>query len=308
MRDAAIVHLHELVWDADDPDPEQREWKVSEAEGALLAYERLGILSTEDVASWRDRLLGRIRDADAETIDSAAWASGMEVLSKLVDEVPQLRRQQSDEHIEKSAECAAAIDAFYAVGGLTDDERGEWQRKRLAKEAPWLEEVPTPGDGVAIAISVPPETEEEAAEDRALEEEWAARPKAEQVVRVISGLSERHAGVALVAVVVHEDATSVHFHSLGEPVEDEDEEFEAFGTAVDGLKPPRLVDDQGTEYVAIGDRPSSATGTGGMPGVARRRVITGAWQYTPAAPATATQFEATLGEQQWVLPAPEGPT
>ncbi|MGH2701336.1 MAG: hypothetical protein ACRDJ2_06110 [Actinomycetota bacterium] len=301
MRDAAIVHLHELVWDADDPAPEQREWKVSEAEGALLAFERLGVLSAEDAVSWRDRLVGRA-DAEAEPIDSQAWASGKKVLAELIDEVPQLRRQPSDEQIAKSAECAAAIDAFHAIGGLTDDERGEWQRKRLAKEAPWLDEVPTPGDGVAIAISVPPETAEEAAEDRALEEEWAARPKAENVMRVIGGSSAVQAGLAIVALVVHEDATTVHFHSVGDPIPDEeDEALEGFTTAVDALTPPRLVDDQGTVYVAVGDRPASATGTGGFAGVSRRRVVAGSWQYKPAAPQAATRFEAELDGRTWTL-------
>jgi hypothetical protein len=62
-------------------------------------------------------------------------------------------------------------------------------------------------------------------------------------------------------------------------------------------------DDRGTAYEPVHQRPVSASGSGGMPDSDRRQVFTGAWLYTPAAPADATTFIAQLAAEHWTLTA-----
>jgi hypothetical protein len=162
------------------------------------------------------------------------------------------------------------------------------------------------GCGVAYAIEIPPESEEEAAEDAAVQAGWEARPKAETIGRVVAGSPERHAGLAMVAVCVHEDATSLHFHFLGGPAPSEASQgrsLKACSDLVDRLEPPALRDDRGTAFEPVHPRPVSASGSGGMPDVDRRQVVTGAWLYTPAAPAEATTFIAELASERWTVTA-----
>jgi hypothetical protein len=132
------------------------------------------------------------------------------------------------------------------------------------------------------------------------------RPKAATVSRVVIGSPERHAGLAMVALCVHEDATSVHFHLLGAyapPEASQRKSVQAFWDLVDGLEPPTLRDDRGTAYEPVDPRPGSASGTGSMPGSDRRQVVTGAWVYTPAAPDDATAFFAEQADWRWTLPS-----
>jgi hypothetical protein len=132
----------------------------------------------------------------------------------------------------------------------------------LAAQAPWLDDpTPPPGEG-AWAISIPPETPEEAAEDAAFEAAWAARPKAETTSRVVTGSPERHGGLAMIALVVHEDATSLYFHFVGEraPVDAPGRHsMRAFDDALDALVPPALRDDRGVAYEPVEPRPISAS-------------------------------------------------
>jgi hypothetical protein len=203
------------------------------------------------------------------------------------------------------AECASAIDTLHAVGALDEGEHADWHARLLAAEAPWLDDpAPPSGCDVAYAIEIPPETEEEAAEDAAAQPAWEARPKAETMRRVVIGSRERHAGLAMVAVCVHEDATSLHFHFLGGSAPSETSQgrsLREFSDLVDRLEAPSLRDDRGTSYDPVDPRPVSASGAGGMPDDDRRQVVTGAWLYTPAAPAEATAFFAERGAECWTL-------
>jgi hypothetical protein len=116
----------------------------------------------------------------------------------------------------------------------------------LAAQAPWLDDpTPPPGDGL-WAISIPPETPEEAAQDAAFEAAWAARPKAETTGRVVTGSAERHAGLAMIALAAHEDATSLQFHFVREPARVDAPSPHSKRASKDGLDapgPPALGDD-----------------------------------------------------------------
>ena len=112
---------------------------------------------------------------------------------------------------------------------------------------------------------------------------------------MLTGSPERHDGIAITAIIVHENAMAVHFHHVGEPMGRAGLELRGFTTSVDGLTPPALVDDRGGTYEATLERPNSANGTGGIPDPDRRRVITGWWLYTPAPPDDAQRF--TVGDR-----------
>lgn len=155
-------------------------------------------------------------------------------------------------------------------------------------------------------ISIPPETPAEAAEDAAFEAAWAARPKAETTRRVVSGSPERHAGLAMIALAVHEDATSLHCHFVGEPAPIDTpspHSTRAFDDALDALVPPALRDDRGTAYEPVDPRLVSASSHSREPDGDPRPVIIGTWLYTPAAPDEAATFEIEQAGERWTLPA-----
>ena len=176
----------------------------------------------------------------------------------------------------------------------------------LAAQAPWLDDPTPPQGGLAWAISIPPETPEEAAEDAAFEAAWAARPKAETTRRVVTGSPERHGGLAMIALAVHEDATSLHFHFVGEPAPaaaPSRHSRRAFKDALDALVPPALRDNRGVAYEPVEPRPISASSHSSEPDSDPRRVIIGAWLYTPTARDEATAFEIEQAGGRWTLPA-----
>jgi hypothetical protein len=144
------------------------------------------------------------------------------------------------------------------------------------------------------AIRIPPETPEEAAEDAAFDAAWAARPKAETTRRVVTGSPERHAGLAMIALAVHEDATSLHFHFVGESSSVDapgPHSRRAFGDLLDWLGPPALRGNHGAAYEPVEPRPISASSHSREPDSDPRQVIIGTWLYTPSAPDEATSFE-----------------
>jgi hypothetical protein len=77
----------------------------------------------------------------------------------------------------------------------------------------------------------------------------------------------------------------------------------SFSELVEGLEPPTLRGDRGTAYETVHPRPSSAPGSGRMPDGDRRQLVTGAWIYTPAAPADAAALFAQLAAGRWTLTA-----
>jgi hypothetical protein len=303
MRDAALARLERLLCQVRDPDQDQPTWEPAYFEGTLLAYERIGVLSSSEADRWRVRLAGAAPGWDAEPeppLPEAARSDATQYLERLVAGAPRLRRNPTLEERARGAECSSALGALRAVGLLDEREHTEWDRRLLAMEAPWVDDPPPPGEG-PWAISIPPETPEEAAEDAAFEAAWAARPKAKTTRRVVTGSPERHAGLAMIALAVHEDATSLHFHFVGEPAPF-DHPSRDLEEALDALDPPALRDDRGIAYEPVDPRPVSASSHSREPDSDPRRVIIGAWLYTPAAPDEAATFEIEQAGGRWTLP------
>jgi hypothetical protein len=308
MRDAAMAHLEQLLSQAGVPDdPYQPTREPAYVEGILLAYERIGVLSRSEADRWRVRLAGAATERDAEPdppLPEADRAAGFQYLERLVEGAPRLRRNETPAERAAGAECSIALEALRAVGLLDHREHTEWDRRLLAVQAPWVEDPPGPDEG-PWAISIPPETPEEAAEDAAFEAAWAARPKAKTTRRVITGSPERHGGLAMIALAVHEDATSLLFHFVGEPATVDapsPHSHRAFEEALDALDPPALCDDLGIAYEPVEPRPISASSHSREPDPDPRRVITGTWLYTPAAPDEATTFNVEHADGRWTLP------
>jgi hypothetical protein len=270
-----------------------------------LAYESIGVLSRSEADRWRVRLAGAATERDAEPdppLPEGVRAAGARYLERLVAAAPRLRRNPTPEERASDAECSSALETLRAVGLLDHREHTEWSRRLLAAQAPWVDDPPPPDEG-PWAISIPPETPEEAAEDAAFEAAWAARPKAETTRRVVSGSPDRHAGLAMIALAVHEDATSLHFHFVGEPAPG-DHSLRAFDEALDALDPPALRDDRGIAYEPVEPRPISASSHSRESDSDPRRVIIGAWLYTPAAPDEAATFQIEQSNHRWTLPVP----
>jgi hypothetical protein len=308
MRDAAMAHLEQLLSQTGDPDdPYQPTKGPAYVEGMLLAYERIGVLSKSEAERWQVRLAGAATAQDAEpepALPEADRAAGVQYLERLVEGAPRLRRNSTPEERAADAECSTALEALRAVGLLDRREHTEWNRRLLAVQAPWVED-PSPPDEGPWTISIPPETPEEAAEDAAFEAAWAARPKAKTTRRVLTGSPERHGGLAIIALAVHEDATSLLFHFVGEPAPPDapsPHSHRAFEEALDALDPPALHDDRGIAYEPVEPRPISASSHSREPDPDPRRVITGAWLYTPAATYEATTFHIEHEGGRWTLP------
>lgn len=298
-----MVFRERWLQEARDPDPEQRSWKQAHAEGGLVAYERLGVLSPDEASRWRERFA----DPCDEEIDVGsalgedARAAAEEYLTGLVGRVTPLSRDPSPSATRRHAEFDAAIKALHEVGALDDEASSHWQVELLHAQAPWLEEPVAPPSNVGVfAVWVPPETEQQAAEDAARATEWESRPEATKVQRVITGSPERHDDLAIVALVVHEDATSLHFHYLGEPWQLADDPL-GFHATLESLVPPLLHDGTGRSYEPVEQTPYSASSAGGAPDPPRRQAITGAWLYTPAAPADARNFTVEREGHRWQL-------
>jgi len=54
-RERAIAFLSDSLAQLRDPDPDQRDWKLAFAEGAVGAFERVGVLSGNEADRWRER-------------------------------------------------------------------------------------------------------------------------------------------------------------------------------------------------------------------------------------------------------------
>jgi hypothetical protein len=304
MRDAALARLEFLLRQASGPDRPEPAY----VEGTLLAYQRIGVLASGEADRWRVRLAGAAGEWDAEPeppLPETVRAAAARYLERLVAGAPRLRRNPTPEERAAGAECSSAIEALHALGVLDDREHTEWSRRLLAAEAPWIDDPPPPGEGPWV-ISIPPETPVEAAEDAAFEAAWAARPKAKRMRRVVTGSPERHAGLAMIALAAHEDATSLHFHFVGEPARagaPSPNSMRAFDDALDALVPPSLRDNHGTAYGPVEARPVSASSHSSEPDSDPRLVIIGTWLYTPAPPDEAATFEIEQAGGRWTLPA-----
>jgi hypothetical protein len=302
MREAALEHLHRWLVDARDPDPEQRRWKQAYGEGAVLAYERIGVLAAEEAERWRARF-SYPGDVESSSVDEGARAAAERHLEALLARVVPMRREPDPHDVEVAAECSIAIAALHAAGVLDDAADRRWRTRLLGLEAPWIDDPEPPPRGVIYGYHVPPEDEEEAARDAEAEAAQAAYPERAEVRDVLIGSPERHDDLAIVALVVHEDSVALHFHFLGDDVEPHAGGYslEPFREAVEKLAAPALRDGRGTRYEPVKDEAVSASGAGGMAGVERREAISGHWLYTPAPPADARAFTAVLGALRWEL-------
>jgi hypothetical protein len=107
----------------------------------------------------------------------------------------------------------------------------------------------------------------------------------------------------MLALAVHEDATSLHFHFVGEPGR-VGHRSRGFEEAVDLLAPPALRDDRGVAYEPVEPRPVSASSHSSSADSDSRRAIIGAWLYTPAASDEAATFQIEQAGARWTLPPP----
>lgn len=148
MRDAALARLEWLLRQARYAGPDQP--TSAYLEGTLLAYQRIGVLSSSDADRWRVRLAGAATEWDAEPeppLPKSARTAGAQYLERLVADMPRMRRNPTPEERAAGAECSSGLEALHAVGVLDEGEHTEWSRRLLAAEAPWLDDPPPPGEG-----------------------------------------------------------------------------------------------------------------------------------------------------------------
>lgn len=231
-------------------------------------------------------------------------------LASALRDVRPMTREEDPERIRASTRFHGALSAVADAGVITDEEQTRWHEKELSASAPWLssdnvEQLASTSGFYAIGIRA--RTPEEEAADESARDEHERLGRRGALRRVVTTTTpERHDGLAAIAVLAREECSEVLFHFVGPPHGESDGGFadlDAHRELVDALVPPRLSDDVGTVYEPSGERPVSSTGTGGMPDPERPRVITGAWRYFPAAPATSSEFVAALGATRWTVGA-----
>jgi hypothetical protein len=295
--------LWRWVQDAEDPDPEQRAWKLAHMDGMVLAAERVGVLDADEVARWREVVAGR-----PPVAPPADRASAEAHLRALLAEVRPMSRDDDPERRRASNRFHGALGALHEAGVLDEDERAAWHARELRVSAPWLDADAVgalTAPNMLTAIGIPAHTPEEEASDRAAAEEIEAISRRGRVERVVAARSaERHDGLAVVAVAVRSECTDVVFHHVGPPMGEAQSGFaslEAFRAVLDSLVAPALGDDRGTAYTPVSRTPVTSHGAGGMPDPERRRVVTGVWRYAPSAPAGARRFTAQADRGRWAI-------
>ena len=314
MSDAARearTLLWEWLGEADDPDAQQRAWKLARLGGMLDACERAGLLPAEEMRAWRGLAAGEA-PASPPALDPAAARGHLEAL---LAALRPLSRDPEPGTLAASSRLDGALDALRQAGVLDDEEAAAWRTRSFEAKAPWLDRddleelAGYEGDGLVFAIGVPARSPEEEAADAAADLELEALMRRGELRRVLTCRApDRHEGLAILAVVVRAEATEVLFHHVGPPHGEFRGGFAdlaAFSALADALSPPELVDDAGTTYEPVSPRPVSSHGSGGMPDPARPRVVTGVWRYAPAAPDTARRFTAALDGARWTFSARE---
>src|SRR5918997_178406 len=143
MREAAIAHLERLL-DARDGNAAARDSKAERAGGAIVAYERLGLLTPQEAARWRARFGAQTEPGlDTSGLADDARLAAERHLTELLDEVPALRRDPDPAAIASATECSTAIRALHAVGVLDPAAEASWQARLLRAQAPWLDQPPS---------------------------------------------------------------------------------------------------------------------------------------------------------------------
>jgi hypothetical protein len=299
---AARTLLWEWVSEREDPDPEQRAWKIHYCEGLIDACEAAGLLDADEVGRWRHVIAAGGQPPAAQGDEQAAT----DHLEDLLAAMAPMSREPAPEQLSSWRRFDGALSALHAAGILSDDDRRRWHSRSLAATAPWLDQddiSQLSGIEGAYAISIPATSpEEEAADAKAMADlETLSRRGRAREVFVPEALA-RHDGLAIAAVVARTEATEVLFHHVGGPQGDMRagrRGLEGFSAAVDALVPPILTDNAGTRYEPVSQHPVGSHGTGGTPDPDRPRVITGVWRYQPPAPDGVETFEAVLGGASW---------
>lgn len=292
---AARTLLWEWARERDDPDPEQRGWKVAYCAGLVDACEHTGLLGPDEIAAWR-RLLADPGASPPPASGDRRAAEGH--LDALLAAVPPMSRDPQPAALAPSRRFHGALAALHAVGVLGDEDQETWRSRALAAEAPWLDREDVDQlsrvDGI-YAISIPPASPEEEAADAAAERDLEALVRRGRVRSVfVSDRVERHDGLAVVAVVTRTESTDVVFNHVGDPVDETASgraSLRAFQTTVDALVAPALSDDAGTVYEPLRQQPMGSHGN--------RGAITGAWRYQPPAPDAAATFDVGAGAARW---------
>lgn len=297
---AARTLLWEWARELEDPDPEQRTWKIEYLTGMLDAAECCGVLDAGELNDWRDLLAGSPPPPPA----AADRAAAERHLQNLADAVEPLSREAQPEALAARHRFFAALEALHAAGVLDDADERRWRSRGLAAEAPWLEreEIGEMAQGYGVyAIAVPAHTPEEHAADAEAHGRWELLARRGAARRVFLPRSaDRYDGLAIVAVIARTDCTEVVFHHVGQPGSFGAQSMMGFG---DGLSAAALTDDAGRSYTAVTEHPVSATGSGGTPFPERPEVMTGAWRYQPAAAETVTAWTVTTAAGRWTLVA-----
>jgi hypothetical protein len=304
MAAAARDVLWHWIDEADDPDSEQRGWKRSRLEGILLACERTGVLTADELARW-----SRLASGGEPAVPAGADRQAADrCLARLLQKVRPMTRDGDPDRIREAGRFRGALRALANAGVITEGDRSSWHERELKASAPWLStenvEQLASGGGV-YAIAIPPRTPEEEAADEAAGRERERLGRRGVLERVATSRApERHEGLAVVAVIVRSECTEILFHFVGPPHGEVGEGFgkpDAHRRLLDALVPPELTDDVGTTYEPATQRPMSSHGTGGTPDPERPRVVTGVWRYFPAAPKRATRFVVSLGSTRWAI-------
>jgi hypothetical protein len=281
-----------------DPDPDQQRWKTLYLEAMIEAAGRTGLLETDELARWRT-----VTDHDSWPSPAADPLRVDAHLEALFAQLTRLRREPDPQALAAGARFRNALTTLHRSGAISDEDHAGWHARALHVHAPWLDDGDLrtiAGMSGAVAIAIPPNTEEEALQDAAA----LARPEPPTdttLVRVHPARSiERHGGTAITALVLRSGCFDVHFHHVGGPHGDTAvrDHPAAFRAALENVPPPAVSDDRGTPYEPVSVGPKSAQGVGGGPDPQRLLVITGAWRYQPAVPLEAASLTfAARGRQ-----------
>ncbi len=306
MRAATDAHLYLLLEIASQVPPDRRAGARADLEASVFVYERLGVISAAEANRWRERAVNPVgcsgRGTPSPPLSADAITAGRRYLTALLERISAPG--------PAADEFGQALDTLLAVGALDDAERARW---RLALHHATGAPIGPP-DSLEQAFLTLRRGTPSSLENRpgyvvapaatGAARPPPARPRAAEIGGVVLGAPERRQGLAIVALLHHEDAVRLYFHHLGEA---EDPNWPAFERlerrreATHALTPPALSDNAGTTYTPVDDRPASATGPGGSPDTPVRMVSHGSWLYTPAASQDVSCFTVQLGQDRWLL-------
>jgi predicted nuclease with RNAse H fold len=273
-------------------------WGRAELVGAIEAAERTCALPADELGAWRSVA------ADAPIPTPAGHHDRIAAhLELLLGRVQPLERETPPDRRDGMDVFTGAVDALHETGLLDDAAHDAWRGRAIRAWTPWLDEeaVEKVVHADLVAISVPPSTPDEEAEDERRRAEHAELIRRGDVVRVLvaTGVVRDEEQVAVTAAVARTDSTELHFHALGPPQVDDLDDRPLSDRLPLPEHPPELSDDVGTRYRPVHSRPVGAGSHGSRPGVPT--VVTGQWRYQPAMPVEAAVLTATSGDTVWTL-------